>query len=129
MPARTGQEWRAAVSPVGSSAAYYEWVEAAWPAQGEPARSVLFRVPGKWERRVLLWRATRVKDLGSHFLPSIREGMEAMQTEPDDGCPLERGPVVWLRDLVSEAWLFDQSDLAGLEWRPIPVPAGVPADA
>lgn len=115
MPATT--EWK----PV-TGANFYEWSEQlfeqrAYNSKGQyyedpVVHTVLMRIPGKWERRVRCWAA---ESKPGHMVSS--RGEPAMQVEAHDGCPLDRGPVVYLSDIAYYSSDFDESELSGLEWR------------
>jgi hypothetical protein len=85
-----------------------------WPAGEEGVSVVRFRIPGKWERRVRLFRRQR----GAGWMISNPAPM-AMQVEADDACPLGRGPVVWLDEIASSysSSYLDGTEFDGLEWR------------
>lgn len=110
-------EWAEAV-PSGylGTAPWVEWVHATWPAEGDSPRTIWLRVPGKWERRVRVWRQTMKYPWDGGVFSTL--GCEALCVEDDDGCPLSRGPVMLLRDFVPSGEYLERTELAGLEWRP-----------
>lgn len=79
-------------------------VRVVWMRVRDPSGSVL------WERRVRLRRV----DTHSRGYQVFYE----MQTEPNDGCPLDRGPVCHLDDFNCKSPVsMRDSPLDGLEWR------------